>query len=54
MIYMVSASYSPQYERAVPFVDQAIGIEWLVGVVTLILSNKDRSAPPLAEVETGF
>ncbi len=54
VIYKVSVSYSPQYERAVRSVDQAIGIEWLVGGATLIVSDKDRSAPPLAEVDTGF
>lgn len=54
VLYKVSASYSPEHERAVRFDDPAIGIEWPVETAALILSDKDRSAPPLAEVETGF
>ncbi len=52
--YKVSALYSPEHERAVRFDDPAIGIEWPVEAADLILSDKDRSAPALAEVETGF
>ena len=52
--YKVSAPYSPEHERAVRFDDPDIGIEWPVEAAALILSDKDRSAPVLAEVETGF
>ena len=54
VLYKVSAPYSPEHERAVRFDDPAIGIDWPVEAGALILSDKDRSAPPLAEVETGF
>jgi dTDP-4-dehydrorhamnose 3,5-epimerase len=54
VLYKASAPYSPKHERAVRFDDPAIGIEWPVERAALILSDKDRSAPPLAEVETGF
>ena len=54
VLYKATAPYSPERERAVRFDDPAIGIEWPVERAALILSDKDRSAPPLAEVETGF
>lgn len=54
VLYKVSAPYSPRHERSVRFDDPAIGIEWPVDAGALILSDKDRSAPPLAEVETVF
>lgn len=54
VLYKVTAPYSPEHERAVRFDDPAIGIDWPVEPGALILSDKDRSAPPLAEVETGF
>lgn len=54
VLYKVSAHYSPEHERAVRFDDPAIGIHWPVEAGALILSEKDRSAPPLADVETGF
>jgi len=51
--YKVSAPYRPDLDRAIRFDDPAIGIEWpLPG--EFILSEKDRTAPLLAEVETGF
>jgi dTDP-4-dehydrorhamnose 3,5-epimerase len=54
VLYKVSAAYSPDHERAVRFDDPAIGIEWPVEAGELVLSDKDRSAPPLAQVDTGF
>ena len=54
VLYKVSAPYSPEHERTVRFDDPDIGIEWPVGAGELILSDKDRSAPPLAQVDTGF
>ena len=54
VLYKVSAPYSPEHERVVRFDDPAIGIEWPVAAAELILSDKDRSAPPLVEVDTGF
>jgi dTDP-4-dehydrorhamnose 3,5-epimerase len=54
VLYKVSAPYSAEHERIVRFDDPAIGIEWPIETSALVLSDKDRSAPPLAEVETGF
>lgn len=52
--YKVSAPYSCDHDRAIRFDDPAIGIEWPIDRAALILSDKDRAAPLLADVETGF
>jgi len=52
--YKVSAPYSRDHDRAIRFDDPAIGVEWPIDRAALILSDKDRSAPLLADVETGF
>lgn len=53
VLYKVSAPYAPDLERAVRFDDPAIGIDWPVEREALILSNKDRSAPLLADADLG-
>ena len=52
--YKVTAPYSREHDRAIHFDDPEIGIEWPMAREALILSDKDRSAPLLADVETGF
>ncbi len=52
--YKVSAPYSAEHDRAIRFDDPEIAIEWPIDSGELILSDKDRSAPRLAEVQTGF
>lgn len=52
--YKVSAPYRPDHDRAVRFDDPAIGIEWPVPTEEIQLSDKDRGAPLLRDVETGF
>jgi dTDP-4-dehydrorhamnose 3,5-epimerase len=52
--YKVDAPYRPDLERAVRFDDPQIGIEWPLPADALTLSAKDRAAPLLADVETGF
>ena len=52
--YKVTAPYSREHERAIRFDDPAIAIEWPMSREALILSDKDRSAPLLADVDTGF
>ena len=51
VLYKVSAPYSPELERTVRFDDPAIGIDWPVDAARLTLSDKDRSAPLLADVD---
>jgi len=52
--YKVSAPYRTDLDRAIRFDDPAIGIAWPVPASEIQLSDKDRHAPLLAAVETGF
>lgn len=53
VLYKVSAPYSREHERAVRWDDPAIGIDWpLPG--DPVLSDKDRAAPPLADLGPVF
>lgn len=52
--YKVSAPYSVEHDRAIRFDDPDIGIDWPLGANELILSDKDRTAPLLANIQTGF
>ena len=52
--YKVSAPYSPEHDRAIRFDDPDIGIDWPIGAGEVILSDKDRAAPRLGDVHTGF
>lgn len=52
--YKVSAPYSREHDRAIRFDDPDIAIDWPIEREAIILSPKDREAPPLADVETGF
>ena len=54
VLYKVSAAYSAQHDRAIRFDDPDIGIDWPIPGDEMILSHKDRAAPPLAEVQTGL
>ena len=52
--YKVSAPYRPDFDRVIRFDDPTIGIDWPVPANELQLSDKDRAAPLLADVDTGF
>ena len=52
--YKVDAPYRPELERAIRFDDPQIGIDWPLATDSVLLSAKDRAAPLLAEIETGF
>ena len=52
--YKVSAPFSAEHDRAIRFDDPEIAIAWPVEAGGLILSGKDRAAPRLSEVQTGF
>jgi len=54
VVYKVSAAYSPELDRCVRFDDPAIGIDWPVESGSITLSEKDRAAPLLSEIDTGF
>lgn len=50
--YKVDAPYNPSYDRAVRWDDPQLNIEW--PFKTLILSEKDRSAPFLKDSDCNF
>jgi dTDP-4-dehydrorhamnose 3,5-epimerase len=52
--YKVTAPYSREHDQAIRFDDPAIGVEWPIDRAALILSDKDRAAPLLADIETSF
>ncbi len=51
VVYKVTDTYSPAHDRSIRFDDPAIGIEWPVAAGEVLLSDKDRDAPLLADVE---
>lgn len=51
VIYKVTDYYSPEQDRSIRFDDPQIGIEWPVSITDAKLSNKDRTAPNLADAE---
>jgi dTDP-4-dehydrorhamnose 3,5-epimerase len=51
VLYKASAAYAPELERTIRFDDPAIAIGWPVDGGRVILSEKDRAAPFLAEAE---
>lgn len=52
--YKVTDYYSPDHERSIRFDDPAIGISWPDELSPFQLSVKDKEAPFLAEIDTGF
>jgi dTDP-4-dehydrorhamnose 3,5-epimerase len=49
VLYRVSTYYDPELESGIAWDDREIGVDWPIR--DPILSDRDRSAPPLAEVE---
>ena len=49
VVYKTSAYYAPDLERGFAYDDPEVGIEWPAGV-DLVVSARDASAPPLAEI----
>ena len=52
--YKVTAPYSPERERCIRFDDPAIGIAWPFPAAEMQMSTRDREAPLLEAVQTGF
>ncbi len=52
--YKASAPYAPANDRAIRFDDPAVAIDWPIAGAGLVISDKDRAAPLLVDVETGF
>lgn len=54
VIYKVSAPYAPELEGAIRWNDPAICIPWPEVIATLTLSDKDKSAAHLADLQSPF
>ena len=46
--------YEPKADRGIAFDDPEIGIEWPMSVDHLVMSDKDKAHPSLAEAENNF
>ena len=53
-LYKVSELYSKPNDRSIRFDDPSINVQWPLAHDMLRLSDKDKNAPFLADVETGF
>ena len=54
VLYKYSVPYSPDLEGGVLWNDPDIGIEWPVDPADVIMSNRDRAFPPLADLAGGI
>ena len=54
VIYKVDACYAPSHDFGILWNDPALGIAWPLPEARAILSDKDRSQPRLAEIESPF
>ena len=54
VIYKVTDYWAPDCERGIAWDDPDLGIDWRIPATEAILTDKDRSNPPLAEVEPFF
>ncbi len=52
--YKVTGFYSAECDRSIMWNDPAIGVDWGISPDKVVLSDKDRNAPPLADADTGF
>lgn len=51
VFYKVTSPYAPASDRSIRYDDPSIGIDWPTLGVPFTLSDKDRSAPSLADAE---
>ena len=54
VIYQVTDYWAPDCERGIAWDDPSLGIDWRLSPANLILADKDRRNPRLAEVEPAF
>lgn len=52
--YKVDSYYAPNFERGIAFDDQDLSIDWQLPKESLILSDKDKSHPSLADSKDLF
>jgi dTDP-4-dehydrorhamnose 3,5-epimerase len=54
VLYKVTAHYSPEHDRGMRWDDPELGIEWPVDAGAALLSDKDRTWPPLSGLPEHF
>lgn len=54
VIYKVTAPYAPEHDRGLAWDDPDLAIDWPLGGVAPILSDKDTRHPRLSELPTHF
>lgn len=54
VLYKVSADYAPAHDHGIAFDDPTLGIAWPFKAQNLILSEKDRGHPRLADLPAWF
>jgi dTDP-4-dehydrorhamnose 3,5-epimerase len=54
VIYKVTDYYAPQCDRGIAWGDPALSIDWRISVADVVLSDKDRKLPRLADAPPAF
>lgn len=54
VIYKVTALYAPDHDKGIRWNDPEMGIAWPVEPADAIVSEKDRTLPPLREIAAGL
>jgi len=54
VLYKVDAFYSAEHDAGLAWDDPTLGIDWRVDPAAAVLSEKDRTHPRLAELDTPF
>jgi dTDP-4-dehydrorhamnose 3,5-epimerase len=54
VIYKVTDYYNPNCDRGIAWDDPALAINWRLSEVDVILSDKDRRQPRLADAPPAF
>jgi dTDP-4-dehydrorhamnose 3,5-epimerase len=52
--YKCDEYYNPKAERGIIFDDPALGIDWKIDPADMIIADRDRKWPVLAEAEINF
>jgi dTDP-4-dehydrorhamnose 3,5-epimerase len=53
VVYKVDSPYAPTHEAGIRWNDVALRIDWPVSEASVILSDRDRKLPPLADLVLG-
>jgi len=54
VLYKVTDYYSPEHDRGLLWSDPALGIEWPVPAESILVSERDRRHPVLADLPEYF